>query len=88
MSNKVAKNGGGDPATVHYQVLGNGAANTAFGNTAFPIPRMLYIMNNGNVHILDDSNTWITYAVTAGQTLNFRAQALGASTTANVVCWV
>ena len=92
MSLKVSKNGGGDPATVHYTVLGNSSANTKLGDTANsfnrPIPRSLYIATAGNLEMLDDSNTWVIYAVTAGQILPFRAQQIGANTTANVVCWV
>lgn len=88
---KVAKGGGDDPATVHYTVVGNGSANTKLGDTANsfnrPIPRFIFVVNAGNIEMLDDSNTWITYAVTAGQRLDFRAQQFGANTTANVICW-
>ena len=89
MSLKVAKAAGSDPATIHYQVHGNGSANTTLGDTANnkPIPRTMYILNSGNLHILDDSNTWVVYTVTANTWFPFRAQAIGNLTTANVVCW-
>jgi len=86
---RVAKASGGDPATIHYTILGNGSANTILGDTAnnHPVPRSLYIATSGNLQMLDDTNTWVTYAVTAGQILPFRAQCIGANTTANVVAW-
>jgi len=84
---RVAKNGGADPGTIHYSVAAG--ANTTLGDTANgrPFPRFIYVTQNGNLNMLDDSNTWITYPVTAGQIINFRAQAIGPSTTANVICW-
>lgn len=86
---RVARNGGADPATIHYTVMGNGAANTPLGDTANnrPVPRFIYVASNGNLQLLDDTNTWVTYVVTAGQILNFRAQQVGANTTANTVMW-
>lgn len=86
-SGKLLRGIGVEPATIHYAVQGNGAANTALGNTAFPIPRTIYVQNSGNLHVLDDSNTWMVYAVTANTFFPFRAQAFGALTTANVICW-
>lgn len=89
MANLVAKNGGADPGTIHFSILGNGSANTllAGANVGTFIPRKLYVNTGGNLHMLDDSNTWVTYVVTAGQTIDFRPTRIGAGTTANVVAW-
>lgn len=90
MANLVAKNAGDDPGTIHFSILGNGAANTLLANTGNAgtfIPRKLFIQNNGNLHMLDDSNTWVTYTVTAGMMIPFRPVRIGAGTTCNVVAW-
>lgn len=84
----VARGAGGDPSTLHYSYVAG--ANTLFGSTGnnLPtIPRKLYILSSGNLQMLDDANTWITYPVTAGQILDFRPTRIGHSSTANVACW-
>jgi len=86
---KVAKNAGADPATIHFEIAAG--SNVALGDMANtpnrPIPRAIRVITTGNLHILDDANTWITYSVTAGENFPFRATRIGANTTANVVCW-
>ena len=84
----VAKGAGGDPSTLHYAYVAG--SNTLFGSTgnSLPtIPRKIYVNQTGNLQILDDSNTWITYAVTAGQILDFRPIRIGPASTSNVICW-
>lgn len=85
---QLARGGGVEPATIHY--LYTAGANTAFGNTSNNdprVPRSLKVLNTGNLQLLDDSNTWITYPVTAGDHLHFRPLRIGPSSTSNVSCW-
>lgn len=52
-------------------------------------PRALYVMTAGNLKVRDRKGVMITYAVTAGQVLDFRAQGIEATgTTATVVGWI
>ena len=50
-------------------------------------PRAIYVSADGNVVIRDDEGPDITYAVTAGQIIPFRAVQIRAATTATVVGW-
>ncbi len=81
MAVSVAKNAGSDPATYHYTVA---ASNTV---SLSPIPRSLYVQVAGNVTIVDSGNTSITYAVSAGQVLPFRAIRIHTDTTATLIAW-
>lgn len=51
-------------------------------------PRALYVLSAGNVKIRDRKGVMVTYAVTAGQVLDFRAAGIEATgTTATLVGW-
>jgi len=53
-----------------------------------PKPRALYVLTSGDLSIGDSLGTAITYPVTAGQILPFRATHVRATgTTATVVGW-
>lgn len=77
----AAKNYGSDPGTLHYTVT---PSNTA---PLSPVPRSLYVKASGNVTIVDSGNTTITYPVTAGQVLPFRAIYINTDTDATIVAW-
>lgn len=77
----AVKNYGSDPATNHYTVT---ASNTA---PLVPVPRALYVATAGNVTIVDSSNTAVTYAVTAGQIVPFRAIYVNTDSTASIIAW-
>ncbi len=52
-------------------------------------PRAIYVLTAGNLRVRDRKNVSITYAVTAGQVLDFRAVGIEATgTTATVVGWI
>lgn len=72
---------GSDPATRHYVVV---TSNTV---PLSPTPRALFAQSNGTIRIIDDANTSISYTVTAGQILPFRAYLITTDSTANVVAW-
>lgn len=53
-----------------------------------PRPRALYCQTGGNLRLRDAAGTDLTYAVTAGQTIPFRAaRVLLTGTTATVFGW-
>lgn len=81
MTDSVLKQYGSDPATMHYTVT---PSNTA---TLNPIPRSLYVKASGNVTIVDSGNTSISYPVTAGQVLPFRAIRVHTDTDATLIAW-
>lgn len=71
------------PATKHYQVEVESGGDTVLD----PKPRFLYVMTDGNLEIIDEDDTSVTYPVTAGQKIEFRAAAVGSGTTADVAAW-
>lgn len=53
-----------------------------------PRPRAIYCQTAGNLRLRDSAGTELTYAVTAGQTLPFRAaRVMLTGTTATVFGW-
>lgn len=72
------------PAERHYQVEFESPIAAV---ELDPRPRFLYVATNGNVEIIDADGTSVTYPVTAGQELRFRATSLGPATTATIVAW-
>jgi hypothetical protein len=51
-------------------------------------PRAIYVNAEGNAVLQDEHGTNVTYAVTAGQVLTFRAtRVLATGTTATLVAW-
>lgn len=53
-----------------------------------PRPRAIYCQTTGNLRLRDGSGTELTYAVTAGQTIPFRAaRVMLTGTTVTVIGW-
>lgn len=79
---KAAARGLSDPGVTHYAI-------TPSDSVDLPnIPRVIYILTDGNVVVRDRSGVDITYPVTAGQILPFSAvRILATSTTATMVGW-
>lgn len=70
------------PATRHHAITPSDATDLAV------IPRYLYVLTSGNLSLVDEKGTAITYPVTAGQRLEFRATRVRATgTTATVAGW-
>lgn len=70
------------PATRHYAITPSDAVDLPV------IPRYLYVLTSGNLSLVDEKGTAITYPVTAGQRLEFRATRVRATgTTATVAGW-
>lgn len=72
------------PATKHYTVVLDSPGPTELD----PRPRKLIATSDGNVEIIDEAGTAITYPVTSGQVLDFRPVSLGDGTTASLVAWL
>lgn len=71
------------PATRHYEVQIDSGSHAVLD----PKPRFLYVMTSGLLEIVDEDDVAITYPVTAGQKIEFRAAAVGSETTAEVAAW-
>ena len=70
------------PAEIHVAITPNDGADLPFR------PRAIVALTAGNVSLVDSAGTAITYPVTAGQVLPFRAMRVRATgTTATVVGW-
>lgn len=70
------------PATRHYAIT------PTDGVDLDPRPRALFVLTDGDLVIRDELDTEITYAVTAGTILPFRAAGIESTgTTATVVGW-
>lgn len=70
------------PATRHFAITPSNTVDLA--NT----PRALYCQTSGTVAVRDSAGVDVTYTVTAGQVLDFRAvRVLATGTTATVVGW-
>ena len=78
---KVAKNAGSEPGVFHYAVT---PSNTV---PLTPVPRSLFVNANGILTIVDSNDEAVTYNVTAGQILPFRAIYINTDSTANVIAW-
>lgn len=70
------------PATRHFAITPSNS--TDMTNR----PRALYVSVGGNLALRDEKGVEITYAVTAGQVILFRAvRVLATGTTATVIGW-
>ena len=70
------------PATRHYVIVPDNAADLP------DIPRAIYCNGAGNAVISDGTND-VTYALVAGQVLDFRGRRVKATgTTATLVAWL
>lgn len=72
--------GASGPATRHYAI-------TAADADLAVRPRALRVLTDGNLVLRDEMGTDITYAVTAGEVMAFRAVQVRAASTATVVGW-
>jgi hypothetical protein len=71
------------PATEHFTIV------PADGVDLPMRPRVLRILTSGDIAIRDDQGVVITYAVSAGETLQFSAVGVESTgTTATVVGWL
>lgn len=77
----TVRNSGVGAGTHHYEVV---KSNT---DPLIPTPRFLYVNSTGTLTVVDQANVAVTYNVTAGQTLGFRALRVHTDSTANVVAW-
>ena len=68
------------PATRHYAI-------TPANSDMAVRPRALYVTVSGDLVLRDEAGTDVTYAVTAGQVITFRALQVRTGTTATVVGW-
>lgn len=70
------------PATNHFAIVPNDGADLP------QIPRAIYVQAAGNLVLRDAAGVTITYAVTAGQVLDFRAvRVMATGTTAIAIGW-
>lgn len=70
------------PATIHRTITPNDSTDLPY------VPRAIVALTAGNVSLVDSLGTAVTYPVTAGQVLPFRAMRVRATgTTATVVGW-
>lgn len=77
----TVRNSGGDPATNHYEVTKSNTANLS------PTPRAIMAVGDGTLTIADQGNMTITYTVTSGQILPFRALRIHTDSTSNAIAW-
>lgn len=79
---KIASRGLSDPAVTHYTV-------TPSDSVDLPnVPRVLYVLTDGNIAVRDRSGVDITYPVFAGQVFQFSVvRVLATGTTATVAGW-
>ena len=68
------------PGTRHYTI-------TAADSDLAVRPRALYVLTDGDLVLRDEQGTDITYPVTAGLVLPFRATQVRSTSTATVVGW-
>ena len=70
------------PARRHYAISPSDTVDL------LQLPRALRVLTSGNLALRDELGTVITYAVTAGEILPFRAmRVMATGTTATVVGW-
>lgn len=82
MADRFSNTSGGSdgPGTRHYAITA--------ADSDIPVrPRCLFVLTDGNLVLRDEVGTDITYPVTAGMQVPFRAVQVRAASTATVVGW-